>query len=91
MPGSAVRIGLAQANPTVGDLVGNVALMLREYATAVAASCDIVAFPELCITGYPPEDLVLKPGFLADNMRALNSVVEATGTCMAVKNTRCLP
>ena len=84
MPGSAVRIGLAQANPTVGDLVGNVALMLREYATAVAAGCDIVAFPELCITGYPPEDLVLKPGFLADNMRALNSVVEATGNCMAV-------
>jgi len=79
-----VRVGLAQVNPTVGDLVGNVALMLREYATAVAAGCDIVAFPELCITGYPPEDLVLKPGFLADNMRALNSVVEATGNCMAV-------
>ena len=84
MPGSAVRVGLAQINPTVGDLVGNVALILREYATAVGAGCDIVAFPELSITGYPPEDLVLKPGFLADNMRALNSVVEATGNCMAV-------
>ena len=84
MPGSAVRVGLAQINPTVGDLVGNVALILCEYATAVGAGCDIVAFPELSITGYPPEDLVLKPGFLADNMRALNSVVEATGNCMAV-------
>jgi len=84
MPGSAMRVGLAQVNPTVGDLVGNVALILREYATAAGAGCDIVAFPELSITGYPPEDLVLKPGFLADNMRALNTVVEATGNCMAV-------
>jgi NAD+ synthase (glutamine-hydrolysing) len=84
MPGSAMRVGLAQVNPTVGDLVGNVALLLREYATAAGAGCDIVAFPELSITGYPPEDLVLKPGFLADNMRALNTVVEATGNCMAV-------
>jgi NAD+ synthase (glutamine-hydrolysing) len=84
VPGSAVRVGLAQVNPTVGDLVGNVALILREYATAAGAGCDIVAFPELSITGYPPEDLVLKPGFLADNMRALNTVVEATGNCMAV-------
>ncbi|NQW59466.1 NAD+ synthase [bacterium] len=83
-PGSAMRVGLAQVNPAVGDLVGNVALILRGYAAAVAAGCDIVAFPELCITGYPPEDLVLKPGFLADNMRALNTVVEATGNCMAV-------
>ena len=79
-----MRVGLAQINPTVGDLVGNVAKLLGEYATAVGAGCDIVAFPELSITGYPPEDLVLKPGFLADNMRALNSVVEATGNCMAV-------
>jgi len=84
VPGSAVRVGLAQVNPTVGDLVGNVASILREYATAAGAGCDIVAFPELSITGYPPEDLVLKPGFLADNMRALNTVVEATGKCMAV-------
>jgi NAD+ synthase (glutamine-hydrolysing) len=84
MPGSAMRVGLAQVNPAVGDLVGNAALILREYAKAAGAGCDIVAFPELSMTGYPPEDLVLKPGFLADNMRALNSVVEATGKCMAV-------
>jgi NAD+ synthase (glutamine-hydrolysing) len=79
-----MRVGLAQVNPTVGDLVGNVAAIVREYERATAADCDIVAFPELSITGYPPEDLVLKPGFLADNMRALNSVVEVTGNCMAV-------
>ncbi|MEY3595465.1 MAG: hypothetical protein RL576_879 [Actinomycetota bacterium] len=79
-----MRVGLAQVNPTVGDLVGNVAAIVREYERATAAGCDIVAFPELSITGYPPEDLVLKPGFLADNMRALNSVVEVTGNCMAV-------
>ena len=79
-----MRVGLAQVNPTVGDLVGNAAALLREYAKAVGAGCHIVAFPELSITGYPPEDLVLKPGFLADNMRALNSVVEVTGNCMAI-------
>ena len=68
---TVLRVALAQINPTVGDLDGNVALMIEAYDRAEAAGCDIVAFPELSITGYPPEDLVLKPGFVADNLEAL--------------------
>ena len=68
---TVLRVALAQLNPTVGDLDGNLAKILHAYDLAEAAGCDIVAFPELSITGYPPEDLVLKPGFVADNEAAL--------------------
>ena len=70
---------MAQINPTVGNLADNTAVISRAYAAAAAAGCDVVAFPELAVTGYPPEDLVLKPGFLADNRRALEELVAATG------------
>ena len=79
-----LRIALAQLNPTVGDLVGNVDKILDAYERAEGAGCDVVAFPELAITGYPPEDLVLKPGFVADNLTALQRVVARTGRCVAV-------
>ena len=79
-----LRIALAQINPTVGDLDGNVAKICAAYDSAEAAGCDIVAFPELAITGYPPEDLVLKPGFVADNLAALEKVAARTGRCAAV-------
>lgn len=79
-----LRIALAQINPTVGDLDGNVALIKAAYDEAEAAGCDIVAFPELAITGYPPEDLVLKPGFVADNKHALAAIAAHTGHCAAV-------
>ena len=81
---SSLRLGLAQINPTVGDLDANSALILGYYERAVAAGCRIVAFPELALTGYPPEDLVLKAGFLADNREALSRIVAATGDCIAV-------
>ncbi|MEY2643318.1 MAG: synthetase, partial [Actinomycetota bacterium] len=71
---ATLRIGLAQINPTVGDLVGNRQLIGRLYAEAEAAGCDIVAFSELAITGYPPEDLVLKPGFVRDNRAVLDDL-----------------
>ena len=54
------------------------------YDLAEEAGCDIVAFPELCVTGYPPEDLVLKPGFVADNEAALARLAGHTGRCAAV-------
>jgi NAD+ synthase (glutamine-hydrolysing) len=54
------------------------------YATADAAGCDIVVFPELSITGYPPEDLVLKSGFVAENQQAMRDIVAATQGCVAV-------
>ena len=81
---AAVRIALAQLNPRVGDLDANVAKIVAAYDQAEAAGCDIVAFTELAITGYPPEDLVLKAGFVADNLEALAKVAAHTGRCAAV-------
>ena len=79
-----VRVALAQLNPTVGDLEGNVAKLVDAYDRAEDAGCDIVAFPELSITGYPPEDLVMKPGFVADNEAALAKLAARTRHCTAV-------
>jgi NAD+ synthase (glutamine-hydrolysing) len=79
-----LRIALAQINPTVGDLDANVAKICAAYDEAEAAGCDIVAFPELAITGYPPEDLVLKPGFVAANQQALATIAARTRRCVAV-------
>ena len=59
-----MRIALAQVNPTVGDLAGNSQLIVGWMEKAREAGADIVCFPELAITGYPPEDLVLKPAFV---------------------------
>ncbi|HSL72914.1 MAG TPA: NAD+ synthase [Ilumatobacteraceae bacterium] len=81
---TVLRVALAQLNPTVGDLDGNLALMADAYDRAEAAGCDLVAFPELSITGYPPEDLVLKPGFVADNLEILSKFASRTGRCAAV-------
>jgi NAD+ synthase (glutamine-hydrolysing) len=81
---TVLRVGLAQLNPTVGDLDGNLARMVEAYDRAEAAGCDIVAFPELSTTGYPPEDLVLKPGFVADNLSSLSKLAARTGRCAAV-------
>jgi NAD+ synthase (glutamine-hydrolysing) len=81
---ASLRIALAQLNPKVGDLDGNVAKIVAAYDQAEAAGCDIVAFTELAITGYPPEDLVLKAGFVADNLEALGKVAAHTGRCAAV-------
>ena len=69
------RLTLAQLDPTVGDLAGNARLAAESWAAAKAAGADIVAFPEMFLTGYQPQDLVLKPAFTADAMRA----VEAAG------------
>jgi len=79
-----LRIGSAQLNPVVGDLAGNRDGIIAAYAQAVAAGCDLVAFGELSITGYPPEDLVLKPGFVRDNKAILDEVAAMTGDCVAV-------
>ena len=70
-----VRIAMVQMNPTVGDLDGNVRLITAWLREAKKAKADLVAFPELAITGYPPEDLLLKPRFVADNCRALQDIV----------------
>ncbi len=65
---------MAQINPTVGDVDGNVRKIVGWMREARKAKADLVAFPELAITGYPPEDLLLKPRFVEDNLRALDEV-----------------
>lgn len=79
-----IRLALAQMNSVVGDLGGNVEKIVAALASAEGAGADIAVFPELAITGYPPEDLLLKPGFVADNTEALSKVAAATGRCAAV-------
>ncbi|MEM8747229.1 MAG: NAD+ synthase [Actinomycetota bacterium] len=81
---TVLRIAMAQLNPTVGDLEGNLAKLSDAYDEAEAAGCDIVAFPELSTTGYPPEDLVLKPGFVDDNREMLGKFAARTRRCVAV-------
>ncbi|NOZ05171.1 MAG: NAD+ synthase [Chloroflexi bacterium] len=73
-----LRIALAQIDTKVGDLEGNVEKVLSYLDLARDAEADIVAFPEMAITGYPPEDLLLKPDFIEANLRALEQVVAAT-------------
>ena len=74
-----IRVGLAQINPVVGDLPGNVARILEAMADAEAQGCDLLALPELAVTGYPPEDLLLRPSFVRDNLAALHEVVAGSG------------
>ncbi|MGH9190311.1 MAG: NAD+ synthase [Acidimicrobiales bacterium] len=79
-----MRVALCQMNAVVGDLDGNVAAILAALEQAEAADCDVAVFPELAVTGYPPEDLVLKPTFVADNRAALAKLATRTGRCAAV-------
>jgi NAD+ synthase (glutamine-hydrolysing) len=79
-----LRLALAQMNVTVGDLEGNTQKILSWLEEARAKGADLVAFPELAITGYPPEDLVLKPSFIEDNLEKLNLIVAATRGLTAV-------
>jgi len=80
-----VRIALAQVNTTVGDLDGNVELLTAWASRATEALADVVVFPELAITGYPPEDLVLRPAFVRDNLEALEDLATRTaGGCPIV-------
>jgi len=65
----SLKIFLAQRNPTVGDITGNIALIRESRATAAVAGADLVVYPELIVCGYPPEDLVLKP-FFQDRVEA---------------------
>jgi NAD+ synthase (glutamine-hydrolysing) len=78
------RIALGQINATVGDLDGNVAKMAEWTARAADAGAGLVCFPELAVTGYPPEDLVLRPEFVEDNLEALEQLARDTAGGCAV-------
>jgi len=72
------RLALAQINPTVGDIPGNTSKILDYLERAREAGADLVAFPELATTGYPPEDLLFKKSFLIDNVAAMAKVATAS-------------
>lgn len=79
-----LRVAACQINPVVGDLSGNVNRVLDALESAESAGADLAVFPELALTGYPPEDLLLKPRFVEDNLEALEKVASRTGRCAAV-------
>src|SRR5919202_5370216 len=69
-----MRLALAQINSIVGDLDGNAERVLARLQEAKAANADLVLFPELVVTGYPPEDLLLRPGFVRAAERTLQTI-----------------
>ncbi len=79
-----VRLGLGQVNVSVGDIEGNLKKIIKYIRTAKKFGVDIICFPELSITGYPPEDLLLKPSFIDDNLKALDEVRRATDSLTVV-------
>ncbi len=79
-----IRIALCQINPTVGDFSGNVQKIVKFIGEAGKFCPDIIAFPELAITGYPPEDLLLKPQFISANLQALNQVQKEVNNAIVI-------
>ena len=80
-----LRIALAQVNPTVGDLAANAALVRENVAAAQSAGAHIVVFPEMVLTGYPVEDLALRPSFQSASQSAISQLAaELTGEIVAI-------
>jgi len=79
-----VRVAAAQVNTVVGDLAGNAVRILDAYEAAAAAGADLVVFPELTVTGYPPEDLLLRPAFVAEAAETLEKIAARTGPTAAI-------
>ena len=82
-----MRIALAQINPIVGDLAGNRAMILARLEEAKSRSADLVLFPELAVTGYPPEDLLLRPGFVRAAEQSLEEIARSARGIVAVVGT----
>jgi NAD+ synthase (glutamine-hydrolysing) len=79
-----MRIALAQINPAVGDFGGNKKLILNYIREAEKFECDLIAFPELAITGYPPEDLIYKKSFIDENLSTLEEIAKTTEKIIAL-------
>ena len=77
-------MALSQINPIVGDLPGNESKIQADYAKADAAGCQVIVYPELAVTGYPPEDLLLKKAFVRHNQLAVERIASYTGDCAAI-------
>jgi NAD+ synthase (glutamine-hydrolysing) len=82
-----MRLALAQMNSLVGDLDGNRARILERLAQARAQGAQLVLFPELVVTGYPPEDLLLRPGFIRAAERSLEAIARETRDIVALVGT----
>ena len=80
----SLRVGLAQINTTVGDIDGNTRKIIENISAARERGAEVVVFPELAVTGYPPEDLLLKRSFVEDNMAALRSIALETKGITAI-------
>jgi len=74
-----MKVALAQINTTIGDFAGNAEKILTAYRRGQSLGLDLVVCPELAIPGYPPRDLLLKPGFVEGNLRGLETIAAATG------------
>src|SRR5438270_7812607 len=83
-PDPNLRLALAQLNPTVGDIAGNEARARETIDAAREAGAQLVVFPELYITGYPPEDLLLKEHFLRDARAAVDRLAGAAPDVVVV-------
>jgi len=80
-----LRVALAQINPTVGDLAGNAGLIADSVKSAQAQGANLIVFPEMIVTGYPVEDLALRPSFQASSIRAVQEIAASiTGDIVAV-------
>jgi len=84
MKKQALRIALAQINCTLGDLEGNYKKIAEYIQRAKELKADIISFPELAFTGYPPEDLLLKPKFIEDNLKKLKKIAKSINEIIAV-------
>ncbi|MDW7680732.1 MAG: nitrilase-related carbon-nitrogen hydrolase, partial [bacterium] len=79
-----LRLALAQINVTVGDLSGNTEKIIHYINIARKQQVDVIAFPELAITGYPPEDLLLRPQFISDNLACLQKIASVVNSISCI-------
>ncbi|GJM16977.1 MAG: NAD+ synthase [Thermodesulfobacteriota bacterium] len=79
-----IRVGLAQINAKVGDIEGNLNKILTYISSAKNSGVDILCFPELSVTGYPPEDLLLKPNFINDSIDTIDEIRKASGNITVI-------
>ena len=79
-----IRLAMAQLDVVVGDLERNARKIVEWIGRAAGEGADVVAFPELALTGYPPEDLLLKPGFIDANLDALREIARAAAGITAI-------
>src|SRR5690348_14237716 len=73
-----MRVALGQINPTVGDIRGNLALIMDSARRAAQNQAELIVFPELCVTGYPPRDLVERPSFVDRSEAAIEELAAGT-------------